>query len=167
MTRSEQIIEAVREEIIAAARDLVSPKEMTAWAGERGLLDVHVSAATGASLDGCRAKFRWHRSSNTAADITRMSIPLTSENFAGPAANWNDDRPTAYILSKMAEALDNQPDAVDRVIAFDTLYKKVFGEQREIDLAGFGFWLWKSIADGMSQAELEGHLRDSPEAQGK
>lgn len=133
MTPSEQIIEAVRQEIRHAARDIVSPKELTAWAGERGLLDVHVSAATGASLDGCKAKFRWHRSSNTAADIDEMSIPLTPENFAGPSADWSDDQPTAYILRKTSEALDaTRPHPI--VVA----YRREFG--REPDAAGFAFY---------------------------
>lgn len=145
MTKSADLIEAIRLEIRHAAETLTAPQDLTAWAGPRGILYVHVSAATGASLDGCRAKFQWHRSSTTEAEIAAMSIPLTPENFAGRAAVWDKTLPKNYIIHRLSEALDTGPDPVR------TMYQVILG--REPDDEGYAFWNGH-FQDGIPLSEL-------------
>ncbi|MDF3413294.1 hypothetical protein HKX54_02400 [Sulfitobacter sp. M57] len=164
MTKSANLIETIRQEIIAAAKQLTAPKELTKWAGERGILYIHVSAATGASLDGCRAKFQWHRSSTTEAQIAAMSIPLTPENFRGRSAEWETEAPTRYIMRRMAEALDTAPDPAPQKGLVEMCYEDIL--QRDSDVGGFQHYQERLDAGGEGNSTLD-LVRDiylSPEA---
>lgn len=130
---SAQIIEAIRQEIADAGRQIVDPAELAKWCGGRGILAPHVSAATGCCEQSAVDKLRAgnpHRNTSEA-EYARLSKPLTQENFPGNASVWEVHKPDSYIIQKLSKR-------VDRMDAITVLYEHLF--DREPDAAGYQFY---------------------------
>lgn len=167
MSRYKVVEEQVFADLRNAGKKLTNPHALTAWMIANKLGPNAMSAATGASTDDCSDKYRAGGRDNMIGTpvYERLSRPLTQGNFPGTRSVWEHDAPVDYIQRKLIADYEALPTSVETLARFDNLYRKVLN--REIDLEGFGFWLWKSIADKMTTDELEGHLRASDEAQGK
>lgn len=164
MTLSAQIIETVRLEIRKAAHTITDPRELFEWLNARDIGISSLSAASGASIEGCIAKSRAMRKSTTREEYERLSVPLTQENFAGRAGVWGQDRPTSYLLRLMAEALDNQPATGAQKGLIEMCYEDIL--QRDSDGVGFKHYKDRRDAGGPGNSTLD-IVRDiylSPEA---
>lgn len=170
MTRSEQIIEGIRQEIRHEAETLTDPREFKQWCNEHDIGVASLSAATETSSTACDRKLKVGNPYNQNVDpveYAKYSVPLTSENFprepGEASAYWDTDKPRTLITRRLSEALDALPPAVDDLLEFDALYREVFGPDRAIDAPGFAFWWGKHLIEEMPRDEIEMHLRSSPE----